>query len=306
MNVMRICMIMVRYSHMRQTSVFPEVCRLLREWGVNVDIMFPQEVMANIGDLQIEHDLYVLKSKSEAALSLGGLLHAAGANILNPYPLVRMMGNKVVATRVLKEAGVPVPESYVAPNARMLAPLLDDGPLVVKPYLGSMGRGVHVVWDVDHLDDISTNMEMVFVQRYQKPEGLDHKIYCIGGQVFGVERVWPCKTYEDKMGKPFSITPELRDIALRCGNAFGVELYGLDVIWSDGKPYVVDISSFPGFAGVPDAALRIADNIFAVGKRVLNGEPMLPEAGCPAVAVPGQKPSGTGEKTLPEKEVIGL
>jgi ribosomal protein S6--L-glutamate ligase len=306
MNIMRICMIMVRYPQMRQTSIFPEVSRILKEWGVNVDIMFPQEVTANIGDLEVEHDLYVLKSKSEAALSLAGLLHAAGANILNPYPLVRMMGNKVIATRVLKEAGVPVPDSYVAPNARMLAPLLNDGPLVVKPSLGSMGRGVHVVWDVDHLDDISSNMEMVFAQRYQKPEGLDHKIYCIGGQVFGVKRVWPCKTYEDKIGEPFSITPELRDIALRCGKAFGVELYGLDVIWSEGKPYVVDISSFPGFPGVPDASLRIADNIFAVGKRVLNGEPMLPEAACAAMDIPGKKPSGTGKLTLPKKEVIGL
>ncbi len=32
---------------------------------------------------------------------------------------------------------------------------------------------------------------------------------------------------------------------------------------SKGHPYVVDLSSFPGFKGVPDAALRLADYIYA-------------------------------------------
>jgi ribosomal protein S6--L-glutamate ligase len=91
--------------------------------------------------------------------------------------------------------------------------------------------------------------------------------------VFGVKRVWPVRSFEDKLGEPFTITPELREIALRCGTAFGLELYGLDIIISDGRPYVVDISSFPGFKGVPDAALRLADYIFTAAQRVLAGEP---------------------------------
>jgi ribosomal protein S6--L-glutamate ligase len=91
--------------------------------------------------------------------------------------------------------------------------------------------------------------------------------------VFGVKRVWPVRSFEDKLGEPFTITPDLRDIALRCGAAFGLELYGLDVIFSEGRPYVVDISSFPGFKGVPDAPLRLADYIFTAAQRVLAGEP---------------------------------
>jgi ribosomal protein S6--L-glutamate ligase len=122
----------------------------------------------------------------------------------------------------------------------------------------------------------------VFAQRYHEPEGRDRKIYVIGGQVFGVKRVWPVRTFEDKVGEPFTITPDLASIALRCGEAFGLELYGLDIIISDGSPYVVDISSFPGFKGVPDAALRLADYIYDAARRVLDGEPLLPT---PALAV---------------------
>ena len=39
----------------------------------------------------------------------------------------------------------------------------------------------------------------------------------------------------------------------------------------DGKPYVVDIHSFPGFKGVPDAALRLADYIYATARLAMAG-----------------------------------
>jgi hypothetical protein len=36
----------------------------------------------------------------------------------------------------------------------------------------------------------------------------------------------------------------------------------VDVVESGGVPYVVDMSSFPGFKGVPHAALRVADHLY--------------------------------------------
>jgi ribosomal protein S6--L-glutamate ligase len=143
-----------------------------------------------------------------------------------------------------------------------LAPLLADGPLVVKPYRGSQGQGIHVVRNAASLKTIASEEGPVFAQRYYEPDGRDRKIYCIGDQIFGVERVWPPRTYEDKLGKPFTVAADLREITLRCGQAFGLDMFGLDIVMSDGRPYVVDISSFPGFKGVPDAALRLADHIF--------------------------------------------
>jgi ribosomal protein S6--L-glutamate ligase len=219
----------------------------------------------------------VLKSGSELALSLAGALHEAGATIVNPYPVAAACRDKVIATSVLQSAGVPTPETYLAAHVGELAPLLDQGPLVVKPYRGTNGVGVHTVWDPDQLDDVAHG-GVIFAQRYHKPEGRDRKIYVIGGQVFGVKRVWPARTYEEKLGEPFTITRELREIALACGRAFGIELYGLDIIVSDGRPYVVDISSFPGFKGVPDASLRLADYIYAAAERALRGEPAVSAA----------------------------
>jgi ribosomal protein S6--L-glutamate ligase len=53
----------------------------------------------------------------------------------------------------------------------------------------------------------------------------------------------------------------MREVALGCGRAFGVGLYGVDLITSGGKPYIVDINTFPGFKGVPNAAGLLAEQI---------------------------------------------
>jgi ribosomal protein S6--L-glutamate ligase len=264
---------MFRHPRSRMSPIMPEVVRLLGEWGVEVELIYPEGQLNDLRRLEVEHDLYVLKSGAEVALSFAGALDAMGARILNSYAVSARCRDKIVASRILQGAGVPVPDTYVADHPAELACLLDEGPLVVKPYRGSQGRGVHVVWDADELQDVGISEGPVFAQRYHEPEGRDRKIYCIGGHLFGVKRIWPVRTYEDKLGEPFTLSPELREIALRCGRAFGMELFGLDIIISQGEPYVVDISSFPGFKGVPDAALRLADYIYAAGERVAAGEP---------------------------------
>lgn len=275
---MKLGFIMMRHPPTRISPIMPKVVSLLQEWGAEVELIYPEEQLLDVSRISVSHDLYVLKSGSELALSLAGVLHAAGATILNPYPVTATCRNKIITAQILHKARIPMPVTYVTVDSSRLSPLLDDTPLVVKPYMGSGGQGVHVVWDADELDDIDTGTGPVFAQRYHQPAGPDRKIYCIGGQVFGVKRIWPARTYEQKLGEPFSISEELREIALRCGRAFGMELYGLDVIMSDGRPYVVDVSAFPGFKGVPDGALRLADYIYAASQRALSGEPILPPA----------------------------
>jgi ribosomal protein S6--L-glutamate ligase len=273
---MRIAILMFRYPPTRISPIMPEVIRLLTEWGEKVDVMYPEEQLIDISRVRVEHDLYVLKSGSELALSLAGALHTAGATILNPYPIAAILRDKVITSHILQKAGIPYPETFTTVQPKHLAPLLDDGPLVIKPYRGSQGRGVYVIWDPDQLDNINHDGGLLFAQRYHPPQGRDLKIYVIGGQVFGIKRVWPAHSYEQKLGEPFTVTPEVYDIALRCGRAFGLELYGLDIILNEDRPYVVDMSSFPGFKGVPDAALRLADYIYTAGQRLRKGEQLLP------------------------------
>lgn len=57
----------------------------------------------------------------------------------------------------------------------------------------------------------------------------------------------------------------------------GIDVFGIDIVLSDGRPVVVDASSFPGFKGVPDAGRRLADYILDAARRTINKKPHLIE-----------------------------
>src|SRR5213083_1775924 len=241
------------------TSQMPSVVRTLAELGAAVDIIVPPAPgrPVELSSVRVEHDLYILHKISGLALSLAGALHA--------------LGDKIVATRTLQAAGVPVPATYVATRTDALLPLLEDGPIVVKPYQGAGGHHVRIVRsgaDLLDLDLGRSGRDPIFAQRYHEPQGgRDRKLYVIGDRCFGVMKVFPRRNAKEKQGEPFTVSDELRDIALRCGRAFGAQLYGVDIIESDGKPYVVDVGTTPGYKGVPDAPRLVAEYLYEAAER---------------------------------------
>src|SRR5213083_2750038 len=118
------------------TSQMPSVVRTLAELGAAVDVIVPPApgLPVDLSSVRVEHDLYVLHKISGLALSLAGALHGLGATIVNPYPAAAALRDKIIATRTLQAAGVPVPATYVATGTDALLPLLEDGPIAVKPY----------------------------------------------------------------------------------------------------------------------------------------------------------------------------
>ena len=265
----------------QSTGLVPAVMKALSDAGAVVDVIHPTQGALDLSDVRVEHDLYVLKKTSRLALSIAGALHAQGAAIVNPYPVSVALRDKIVTARILQLAGVPTPASYVASQPDRLAPLLAQGPLVIKPYHGSDGIGVRVVRSVAELAGVRAGRDPVLAQRYHPPQGRDRKIYVVGGRLFGVKKVFPAKTEQDQRGEPFTPDPELSEIARRCGRAFGIDLYSVDIIESEGKPYVVDMCSIPGCGGVPDASRHLASYLLAAADRTARGE-RLPLVGAPA------------------------
>lgn len=253
----------------------PEMIRDLEAQGADVDVLYPDETCVDVADIPIIHDLYVLKSSTAVGVNYAGLIHAAGGATLNPYPVLQKMKDKVIASHVLAAARIASPRTWIASRVESLGEALASGPIVVKPIWGSQGRGVTIVESEADLAAIEPGEGLLFAQSYHKPDGRDHKIYAIGSNAFGVRRVWPAKTYEDKLGEPFEVDGDMLDITRRCARAFGTDLFGLDIVYSDGKPFVVDINTFPGFKGVPHAAALLAEYIFEAAARAMRGEAVV-------------------------------
>jgi ribosomal protein S6--L-glutamate ligase len=239
----------------------------LRARRVDVDVLYPEQHLFRLADVRVVHDLYLLKSGADVALSLAGALHSLGTCTLNPYPTVVTLRNKILVTRILQAAGIPTPDTYVTARTADLLPLFADGALILKPYRGSRGEGIRIVETPDDLPSEQDGEPLVVQRFHPSDDGRDLKIFRIGDQLFGQRRIWPLRSYADKLGEPCALTKEQRAIALACGEAFGIDLYGLDMVISDGHPYVVDVNKFGSYMGVPDAAELLAQYIHQAGKR---------------------------------------
>lgn len=258
---MRIHFLVARRVPAVPSPVLVEAYDVLRSRGYEVDDAIPEEQAARADVLDPQHDLYVLKSHTQLALSIAGVLDARDARMLNPYAACVTTQNKIVVSRLLGAAGVPSPRTWVTGDGTTLAPLVERGALIVKPHQGHRGAGVSVVHDARSLAAaVAAAGGPVVVQEHIPGPGEDLKVYVVGEQVFAVRKPFSADSFT-LPGRPVAVDPEVRDIALSCGRTLGLGLYGLDVIESPDGPVVVDVNYFPGYKGVPGAGALIADYI---------------------------------------------
>ncbi len=233
---------------------------ILKWRGINVEIGIAQDVIIQPDRMAVDYDLCVLKSHSSLWMSLAGVLHEQGARILNPYPACIALESKIITTQRLKSASIPVPDTWVTADLSLLMPVAEEKTLIVKPNKGGRGDGVHLVQRPEDLLAIPPSDQPMLVEEFIPGTGEDFKAYVIGDQVFGVRKPFSPTSYFVP-GRPVAVSREIEDIALACGRAFGLSLYGLDIIESPNGPVVVDLNYFPSYKGIPDAAGMLADFI---------------------------------------------
>ncbi|TMA46901.1 MAG: ATP-grasp domain-containing protein [Deltaproteobacteria bacterium] len=235
--------------------VLVETFSLLRKRGFNIEIGMGQELLLPLDNLAVTRDLYILKSHTALWLSLAEIIHARGGRLLNPFPACLAAQNKIVAVERMRAGGVPTPRSWVTGNPSLLRSIVEEHPVIIKPYNGGRGLGIRIVQRSRELAKSRPPRDPVVVQEYIRHDD-EVKVYVIGEEVFGIRmrsgdvRRWSCP-----------ISDEVREIALRCGRLFGLGLYGLDVIESAEGPLIFDMNYFPSDRDVPNAAALPADFI---------------------------------------------
>jgi ribosomal protein S6--L-glutamate ligase len=157
-------------------------------------------------------------------------------------------------------AGVPAPDCWVTGDLSLVRAVVAQRPLIVKPYLGHRGQGLRIIRDAQALESLPLPETPVLIQEYIEGAVEDLKVYVVGDEVHAVRKTFTPDSFTVG-GRPCGVSPKVREVALRCGRALGLGLYGLDVVESAGRFWVVDVNTFPGYKGVPLVAPRIAEYI---------------------------------------------
>ena len=94
----RVIVLAAQPSPDRVSPLVPELMARLADLHCRVELLDPDAAPVDLGAVRPAADLYLVKSGTEAGLSLAGALHAAGAHLVNPYPVAAACRDKVVQT----------------------------------------------------------------------------------------------------------------------------------------------------------------------------------------------------------------
>ncbi len=196
-----------------------------------------------------------LRGLDLATLGTARRLETLGGRCCNTVAATALARDKTATENALRAGNVPRPITVTLASWEEVRSLAAAGPVVVKPFAGSRGAGV-VGGGAGggSLPKREPFPGPFVVQDRVDGDGIDRKLYVVGETVRGVLREWPPQTLADKRGTPFEPNEKERGLALATGQALGLELYGVDVLYGRDGPVVVDVNAFPGYKGVPDAA----------------------------------------------------
>jgi mannitol-1-phosphate 5-dehydrogenase len=259
----RVCFLLERGSPPRTNPILADVFARLEARGVHVTALYPEEEAVRLDTLTVEADVYFLKSDTEMSFSLAMALQSIGARVVNDCRASALAKDKTLAAAILHKAGLPAPPSRMAAQPFQLAPMLAEGPVIFKPYRGYHGAGITVANTSADLPSAALYPDIVFAQDYLANARLDLKVFVVGDEVFGVRKAFSTDSFLHA-GAPVALSPRVEDLARRCGQAFGLELYGLDIAETDEGEAIIDVNTFPGYRGVPDAAQRLEEYILRI------------------------------------------
>lgn len=247
---------------------------------------------------------------------------ARSVNILNKPAAVSVASNKLTALQALRSAGIATPEFT---TSRSVAEgWVDRGFTLVERHelRGNSGAGIRIV----NLDDDEMESTVHTAPLYTKyiPKTAEFRVHVFRGEV--IDYIEKKRVASERRGENFNKyissihagwvfartdvrdMSEVRQIAIRAVAALGLDFGAVDIVYYEGRPYVLEVNTAPGltgttlvryanafrrFMGVSDLSSSDVSRIMSqAGESVSRPAPAAPVA---SVASPG--PS-TGEVIL--------
>ena len=181
-------------------------------------------------------------------------LEGQGVQVVNCLNTGVFAGNKLFTHMLLQKAGVPTPNATVAfSKDSALESLKKNGfPKIIKPTVGSWGRMVSKINDMDAAEGIIEGREAMypihqghFLEEFVERPPRDIRVIVIGDNVAaGIYRNsgdgnWKTNTHLGGSAEICEISNELEDICIKAKDAVHGDIVGIDLMESKDKGMVV-------------------------------------------------------------------
>jgi [lysine-biosynthesis-protein LysW]--L-2-aminoadipate ligase len=182
-------------------------------------------------------------------------LEQIGLRVVNSYNISWICGNKLITSIVLTKYSVPTPKTTFAFSAESARECMKNlgYPLVVKPIIGSWGRGVYQIKDqsmAEMLLDTRQGNDDSFSRIYYFQEFIyrpsrDIRCIVVGDQIvasvyrYSSENEWRTNVAVGGRTEEAPLTSELREIVLKASNAVGGGILGVDLMEDKARGYLV-------------------------------------------------------------------
>jgi RimK family alpha-L-glutamate ligase len=188
-----------------------------------------------------------------------------GIPVVNSPRAIERTVNKFYTTALLREAGLPTPETVVCESIdSAMTAVRAMGDVVIKPIFGSLGHGMVRVSDPDVAIRVVRALEQTravfYVQRAIDHGGRDVRAFVVGGRVLGAierhapEGDWRTNVARGASARAFELPPAWEQLALRAAAAVGADYAGVDLLPSrDGEIFVLEVNGIPGWEGLQTA-----------------------------------------------------
>ena len=168
-------------------------------------------------------------------LAVSRMFEAFGVLPINRPNVVEVCGDKLATNAALVKANVPTPRTGMAFDYDTVLKLCKDFrfPVVMKPTVGSWGRLISKINDIDALETVLEHKEVLggpqhkifYIQEFIKKPDRDIRAFVIGDSVIAAiyrhSKHWVTNTARGGSATNCPLSDELVDITLQAANAVG-------------------------------------------------------------------------------------
>jgi len=199
-------------------------------------------------------------------------LEFLGVPVINSFEVANNCGNKMITSLLLKKHNVPTPKTYFTFSSEAALENLEKTgyPMVIKPVVGSWGRGVMPLKDRDTADAIIEVRELsdgpldriYYLQEMVNRPPRDIRVIVVGDQVVAAMYRTSSGSFKTNIAlgaEPVvcEITKELEDVCMKAAKAVGGGILGVDVMEDKKRGLVVhEVNNTVEFKGLAKVAKK--------------------------------------------------